>query len=246
MRLAGLLVVACAGCVGPDEPRTAQRPAIPPTTGVILTTGLIELPPGDPYLTAGLWRDATDPLPHATSAVFSRNGLRVGVLGGLRPARFDALLASDATFRDATHRTLPPAATKVIPVNGPLGRNELTHFTDLTGPGTPLTLSAAECGLSVTGGPVAGGVRLRVEPAVQYGERELGLRLTADGGGLTRDDRRPRESFPVLAFEVTLAAGDYLVVGTAADPGDTLGRALFLDATDARVRQRVLVVRADK
>ena len=245
-RTAGLLILACAGCFSTDEPRTAHRPPVPPTVGVILTTGLVELPPGDPYLTAGLWRDATDPLPHERSATFARNGVRVGVLGGLKPPRFDALLASDGTYRHVTHRTLPPDAAKVIPVNGPLERCELTHFADVTGPGTRLTATAAECGLGVTGTAVEGGVRLRFEPMIQHGDKELGLRLTADGTGLTRDDRRRREVFPALAFEVTLAAGDHLVVGTAADPGDTVGRALFLDATDSRVRQRALVVRADK
>jgi hypothetical protein len=246
-RTAGLLILFAAGCFATDaEPRTTRRPVVPPTSGVILTTGLIELPPGDPYLTAGLWQDATDPLPHAASAVFARNGLRVGVLGGLKPPRFDALRAGEATFRDETHRTLPPGTAKVIPVNGPIERCELTHFADLTGPGTVLSLAAAECGLSVTGGPADGGVRLRVEPVVQHGAKELGLRLSADGGRLVRDDRRPREGFPALAFEVTLGAGEYLVVGTSADPGDTLGRVLFLDATEGRVRQRVLAVRADR
>ena len=97
--------------------------------------------------------------------------------------------------------------------------------------------------MSPAGRPGGGGVKLRLEPIAQHGDKELGVRLTADG--LTRDDQRRREAFPALGFEVTLAAGDYLVVGTTADPGDTLGRALFLDAGPDRVRQRVLVVRAD-
>lgn len=244
MRPAGLLVLVCAGCVSTDaDPVTARRPVVPPTSGVILTTGLIELPPGDPYLTDQLWRDAADPLPHALSGLLLRNGLRVGVLGGLKPVRFDELLASEATYRHATHRTLPADVTKVIPVNGPLDRAELSHFADLHGPGRPLALTAAECGLSVSGGPAKVGVRLRLEPAVQHGDKELGVKLTDTG--LTRADQRRRETFPALGFELTLAAGEYLVVGTTADPGDTLGRTLFLDAGPDRVRQRVLVVRAD-
>jgi hypothetical protein len=247
MRFGPLLLLAVVGCVGADaEPRTAHRPPVPPTTGVILTTGLIELPPGDPFLTAGLWREASDPLPHAASGRLARNGLRVGVLGGLKPARFDALLASEATFRDAHHRTLPPGAGKVIPVNGPLDRCAFAHFADLTGPGRSLTLTAAECGLSVSGGPAVGGVKLRLEPVIQHGDKELGLKLAADGSGITRDDRRPREAFPTLGVELTLAAGDYLVVGSTPDPGDTLGRALFFHESDSRVKQRVLVVRADQ
>ena len=240
------LLLACAGCVSPDAPDGGGEPRrspVPPARGVVLTTGLIELPPGDPYLSAGLWQDAADPLPHKLSAVLLRNGLRVGVLGGLKPPRFDALLAGEHTFRDATHRTLPAGVAKVIPVNGPAERVAVAHFADLTGRGTPLTMAAAECGLSVSGGPAAGGVGLRFEPVAQHGEKGLGVRLSA--GGLTRDDHRPREGFPALAFEVTLAPGDHLVVGCVADPGDTVGGGWFLDAGPTRARQRVLVVRAD-
>jgi hypothetical protein len=245
MRPLILLLPLVAGCLPDEVVRSAQRPPVPPTTGLILTTGLIELPPGDPYLTAGLWADARDPLPHERSAVLARNGLRVGVLSGIKPARFDALTADEGTYRHVTHRTLPAGAEKVIPVNGPLAAASVTHFADLTGTGTPLTVTAAECGLSVVGEATADGVRLRLLPVVQHGEKELAVRVAADGT-LGRDDRRKREAFPGLAVEVVLGDGDVLVVGGPADPGDTLGRALFLDAAGGRVRQRVLVVRADR
>jgi hypothetical protein len=246
-------LIALAGCVGSDpaprqanwfdQAREATGAAL--ADGVALRTGLIEASPGDPFLTSDLWAAVSKPVSHEQSMLLARNGLRVGVLGGLTPARFDALIASDATTKFTTYRSFQPGVPKVVPVNGPLDRAVVRTAADLTADPTEATFTAAECGLSVTARPAAGGrVALVVEPVVQHGDKELFLTAAADGSGFARTDHKPRESYPALRFEATLAPDEYLVVGPTADPAGTLGQLLFVDAAGDRVRQRVLVVRA--
>ncbi|MFO0849527.1 MAG: hypothetical protein U0871_13370 [Gemmataceae bacterium] len=252
-RTAACVLVVAAGCFSPDlGPRQAnwfdrvrEQTGAALADGLVLRTGLIELPPGDPFLTTELWAAAGKPVPHEQAVLLARNGLRVGVLGGLTPARFDALTASDATFKFGTDRTFKPGAPRVVPVNGPLDRAAVRTVADLSADPAERTFTAAECGLSVTARPAAGGrVTLTCEPQVQYGDKELFLTAAADGSGFARTDHKPREAYPALRFEVTLAADEYLVVGPTAEPDGTLGQALFFDAADGRVRQRVLVIRA--
>lgn len=253
-RTAACVLVGAAGCFTPADPgprqanwfdRVREQTGAALADGLVLRTGLIELPPGDPFLTTELWAAAGKPVPHEQAVLLARNGLRVGVLGGLIPARFDALTASDATFKFGTDRTFKPGVPRVVPANGPLDRAVVRTVADLSADPAERTFAAAECGLSVTARPAAGGrVTLTCEPQIQYGDKELFLTAAADGSGFARTDHKPREAYPALRFEVTLAADEYLVVGPAADPDGTLGQALFLDAADGRVRQRVLVVRA--
>jgi hypothetical protein len=109
----------------------------------------------------------------------------------------------------------------------------------------PVELTAAECGLSVTARPGEGDrVTLVCEPQVQHGDKQAWLKPSADGTEFTRRDAKPLEAFPTLAFEVTLGPQDYLLIGPADDPADTLGQAFFYAATESRARQRVLVIRA--
>jgi hypothetical protein len=49
-----------------------------------------------------------------------------------------------------------------------------------------------------------------------------------------------------LTWEVTLAAQEFVVVGTRFDQPGTLGHACFVDADVARPVQRLLVIRANR
>jgi hypothetical protein len=142
-------------------------------------------------------------------------------------------------------RTLQSDVPKVIPVNGPVEALRLSVRQTLKSDPVASELMDVECGLSVTAkSPERGRVTLRCEPEIQHGERQHFLRPTAEGTGFSRQEQKPRLSYPALGFEVTLAPGEYLVVGPTAEPLGTLGQAYFYAAAGDHVRQRVLVVRA--
>ena len=251
-KASGLLVLVCAAATGclfrGSDSRSAgwyDRVRAMTGSGPAIRTVLIERPAGDPFLSRGLWASAGKPLTHEQSALLARNGLRVGVLTGMVPGEFEQLITSEHATINPMHRTLQPNKPKVVPVNGPLERCSYRAFHDLAADPTPVELAAAECGLSVTARPGEGDrVTLVCEPQVQHGDKQAWLKPSADGTEFTRRDAKPLEAFPTLGFEVTLGPQDYLVVGPADEPADTLGQAFFYAATENRARQRVLVIRA--
>jgi hypothetical protein len=87
---------------------------------------------------------------------------------------------------------------------------------------------------------------LHCELQVQHGDRQGWLKPSADGTAFAREDHKPLAAYPTLSWEVTVGPSDYLVVGAAEQPADTLGQAFFFAAGDGRQRQRVLVVRAGR
>lgn len=251
-KASGLLVLVCAAATGclfrGSDSRSAgwyDRIRAMSGSGLAVRTVLLERPAGDPFLSRDLWASAGKPLPHEQSALLARNGLRVGVLTGLVPGEFDQLVTSEHAAVNPMHRTMQPNKPKVVPVNGPLARCSYRAVPDLAADPVPVELTAAECGLSVTARPAGGDrVTLACEPQVQHGDKQAWLKPSADGTEFTRRDAKPLESYPALGFEVTLGPQDYLLLGPADDPADTLGQVFFTTATEDRARQRVLVIRA--
>jgi hypothetical protein len=250
----GLLVLVCAaatGCLfrGPDSRSAGWFDRVRGLTGVesglTLRTVLIERPAGDPYLSRGLWESAGKPVPHELSTLLARNGLRVGVLSGMVPGEFDRLVTSEHSTVSPMLRTFQPGKPRVVPVNGPLDRCTYQVLHDLAADPARVELAGAECGLSITARLADDDrVTLLCEPQVQHGEKQAWLKPTTDGTGFARRDAKPLEAYPTLAFEVTLGPQDYLIVGPADEPADTLGQAYFYPAGEDRLRQRVLVIRA--
>ncbi|HVK18271.1 MAG TPA: hypothetical protein VM533_15120 [Fimbriiglobus sp.] len=251
-KASGLMVLVCAAATGclfrGSDARSAgwyDRVRSMTGSGLAVRTVLIERPAGDPYLSRDLWASAGKPLSHEQSALLARNGLRVGVLTGMVPGEFEQLVTSEQAAVNPMHRTMQPSKPKVVPVNGPLERCSYRAFHDLAADPTPSELFTAECGLSVTVRPGEGDrVTLVCEPQVQHGDKQAWLKPSADGTEFTRRDAKPLEAFPTLSFEVTLGPQDYLLVGPADEPADTLGQAFFYSVTENRARQRVLVIRA--
>lgn len=223
-----------AGIATPHD-RPAER-------RIQLHTRLIEQPHGHDYLTRGLWADAVDPLPPELSARLAANGVRVGVISGTVPDELENLGQTAAI--SPMLRTVQLDQPKPIPVNGPIESVTLLVRTEPTDPPRRREYERAECAVVVTSTPTPDGrVRVRCEPHVQHGSRRPFFQPTADG--FDREDRRPTEEFPTLAWEVTLSPADVLVVGPLAEPDDdALGAAFFLTRTPDRWRQRVFTLQA--
>ncbi|HEY2784998.1 MAG TPA: hypothetical protein VGJ05_08490 [Fimbriiglobus sp.] len=214
---------------------------------VVLMTSLIDRPGGDPYLNDGLWASADKPLPHETAALLAENGIRVGVISGIPPAEFSALVTSDksTTARRLNLRRLNEP--KVLPILGPVEALEYSVLSGLKADRVGVSVAGAECGFEVTPAPADDDrVTISFKPQVQHGPRQSWIKAAADGSGFAWDNRKPLEDYPALACSVTLEKSDYLIVGATDKPAGTIGEAFFFAKEPGRIRQRVLVVRASR
>jgi hypothetical protein len=231
-----------AGTPATTVARTAAQ-APDGDTKIVMQTRLIERPAGDEYLTHGLWKETTDPLPHELSARLAVNGLRVGVVSGQLPIELERMAASEASVVSAMLRTFRPGRPKAVPVNGPLPRCAAAVRSDLSGDPVTKAWRAADCGVIVTATPLPDGrLVARVEYQIQHGERTFAYQPNSDGTAFDGRHQRTVESFPTLAFDITLGRGDILLFGSTAVPTATLGQTFFYPTEADRLRQRVLLV----
>src|SRR5262245_2161173 len=247
-------LAAAGGCGWTKGTTAPRRPWYDPfevfgssADAVVLMTALIDRPGGDPYLTDGLWAAADKPLPHETAALLSENGLRVGVITGIPPAEFSALVTSDraTTARRLNLRRMNEP--KIVPVLGPVEALEYSVLPGLKADRVGVSVGGAECGFEVTPTTAtADRVTLTIKPQVQHGPRQSWLKTAADGTGFAWDTRKPLEDYPALSCSVTIGRGDFLVIGATDKPAGTLGEAFFFAKEPGRVRQRVLVIRASR
>jgi hypothetical protein len=214
---------------------------------VVLMTELVDRPGGDPYLNDGLWKTADKPLSHETAAVLAENGLRVGVISGIPPAEFSALVTNEKATTARRLNLRQMNEPKTLPVLGPVEALEYSVLPGLKADRVGVSVAGAECGFEVTPAPATGErVSLTLKPQVQHGGRQNWLKAAADGSSLAWDYHKPLEEYPDLACTVALAKGDYLIIGATDQPAGTLGEAFFFARESGRVRQRVLVIRANR
>jgi hypothetical protein len=242
--LALVLVCGCVlpGVPRPDGPTTSFKPAAGPhgPDAIGLEVAVLEVPIGDRYVNAGLWATIDEQvvaLDH--KAVLDDNGIRVGLVGGVRPTAFDDLLKSIRSNPDPHWVQMRAGHAKVVSLGGTRSVGEFHLITD--GKSVPVpAIERAQCALQVTPTLMAdGGVKLAFVPVVQHGVRSVWSIPTGDD-----DQATPADSFPALAWEVTAAAGEFVVVGAQFDKPDTLGHACFVDLEGAKPVQRVLAIRA--
>ena len=250
-----LAASAGAGCslfraAAPDttarHARTVTQTAAQAPDGdvkIVMQTRLLERPAGDEYLTRGLWRETTDPLPHELSARLAVNGLRVGVISGQLPIELERMAASEASVVNPMLRTFRPNLPKAIPVNGAIANCEADVRADLGREPVAKAWRAADCGVIVTAIPLPDGrLTLKAEYQIQHGERSFAYQPNSDGTAFDGRHQRTVEPFPTLAFDITLNRGELLFFGSTAAPVGTLGQAFFYPTSADRLRQRVLLV----
>jgi hypothetical protein len=246
------------GCLATEQSRVVvERPGIlaehaspdlqTDAGRVLLHTRLIEQPLGDEYLSHTLWTQTANPLPHGSSAVLGANGIRVGLISGVIPADLERLATSEAAIVDASLRIVLSDLPKPVPIKS---SGEMVNLEVVRTSGDApesIEISNAEFALIVTATPTTDGqVKVRCEPRIQHGEKQPHWGPTADGTSFERNDLRPTEQFPTLAWEVTLARHEVLLVGSTEEeaPGN-LGATFFRLRDTLRQRQRVLAIQAD-
>lgn len=250
----GLALALLAGCVTTHRsavvppPRRAERPMVSDAGAldlVLIDVAVLERPVGDHYVNVRLW-DAADEqvIPPERRAVIEDNGFRVGVIGGTLPAELQDLLGSKRSCPDP--RRIQTHAGNATPLTFgaslPLCQFDL-HEDDKV---TAVRLPQVDCILRVTPTMSDGGrTRLQVVPEVLHGDTALRPRPAADRSGWELHQHRAAEPYTAAAWDVTVAPGQYLLVGGRFDRGDTLGHRTFIHPEPNPV-QYLLVLRASR
>jgi hypothetical protein len=215
--------------------------------GLYVESVLFERTVGDPLINRDIWARDSASLPPQTRVLLEENGLRVAVIDGNLPPQFQKMLESGEGAVSPQGLTFGNRTEAVVPTVGPIPACEYSVQAELSGGRQTKKLLGANGGFQVQPVRMADGrVKLRCEPQVQHGERQDYIRPAPDATGFTLQSEMPVERYPTLGFEVTLDAGDYLVIGwPAEDEGEshTLGSALFCADGKGETRQRVLVLR---
>lgn len=251
--LVGALVVgAAAGCglTRPAPPAAAAASRVAADADVLyLDVALIEVPPGDPFVTHELWELGDEQgVALDTKPLLEDNGLRVCQVGGLLPERLQALLSSRRSCPSPRRLRAEPGQPTPVQVGPRRGRCAFRF----RGAGGDRAVDVADArGLLevVPSWQDDGSLRLRFAPRLAHGQARAVPEVDRDPAGALRWAMQAREAvedFPELRWELLLRPNEYVAVG-ARDGGDgTLGEALFAHDEDDPPRQRLLVLRATR
>jgi hypothetical protein len=252
--LLALTAAALAGCAS-DKPLTSvswlQRPrSFQPedSEAMQMEVALIEAPVGDRFVNTGLWTFVDEQViaPEQKEHLES-SGFRVGQAGAALPDELRELLESE--------RSCPSPRRFLLHCGGPGKLLELgppqahCRFEPPQGEqAAAVELVKAECCLLVTPALTEDGrTRLTFTPQVKHAARgRMPWRPKADLSGWMRQGQEAVESYPALTWEVTLAPGQYALVGTRWDRPGSLGHTCFVRTDEPAPVQRLLVIRTTR
>ncbi len=211
---------------------------------VQLHVALLELPIGDLYLNGELWTSTDQQVVSPESKVLlDDNGFRVGHVVGTTPAKLQALLTSERSCIKPRLRVLRAGATATQELRSDVRAEFWLKLGDRT---ENVSLEKALFQLDIV--PTLAGdgrVHLRFTPKVQYGEPMRTVNVPPDRTDWQVKIERPQQAYPQLAWEVTLAANEFLLVGGRYDQPGSLGYRSFVDE-EGRPVQRLLVIRPNR
>jgi hypothetical protein len=210
---------------------------------------LIDRPVGDRYINDDLWALANEQIvPLERKDLLQDNGLRVAQLGGLLPAEFQQLLRSERYNPNPRRRQLRAGQVATLAL-GPLSATcDLRPPSRSVAGGEDLRhLTNAQFSLALTATLASDDkVRLAFTPQIQHGECKAAIKPAEDGSGWTCGEQAVAEKFGELAFEATLAANEYLLVGCWFKSEQTYGKGCFVRIEEAKPVQRLLVIRTGR
>jgi hypothetical protein len=249
--LLGLMLALVGGCT----PSTSLRPTswlerLQGPTGpdvVVMVVAVVEQPAGDRYLNQELWASADEqivPLDHRS--VLEDNGFRVGQVAGIVPETLQELLLSPRSNANPKQYTTRAGNVTNIAL-GPL-QPSCSFQSQRDGQPTDVSFKKAQCQLRIVPSPASDGrMRLEFTPQIVHGDETVVTKPNAERSGREMRHEQPTESFAHLTWDVTLAPGEFIVVGARIDKPDTLGQRCFIEMKeDAAPVQRLLVIRAGR
>lgn len=251
VRLSGIIPLLLVGCFSapPGRPNglvERLKPFAGPrgADAITLVVAPLEQPVGDRFLNDGLWAAADEQVIELDrKAALEDNGFRVGLVGGILPAEFLALL-TDQRNNPSGRQSLTRAGTAKPMLLGD-ARPLLRFQLHADGKATPVEFNQAQCVLQIT--PTLapdGGVKLAFQPVVQHGSKRLWA-LAAEGN-LPLQGQQSIQRYPDLGWEVALAGTGYVVIGTRFDQVETLGHRCFISTEGAKPVQRLLAICASR
>jgi hypothetical protein len=215
---------------------------------VQMDVALIEVPAGDRFLNSELWQFVDEQVvPLETKAVLEDNGFRVGEVGAKPPQELLELLTQKRT-NPSPHRLALRAGKEGRPLElGPL-RARVVFRLSQGEPSVPIELEQAQCSLLVMPALGENGqTKLTFTPQVQHaGKGLMPWRPSAGRSGWALQLQQPTEAYPALGWEVSLAPGEFLVVGARYDRPDTLGHQAFVRPDEPVPVQRLLMIRTER
>lgn len=222
------------------------RPNSDPAPGpdvLYMDISVLEVPVGDRFVNEDVWMDADEQIVSpALRSLLDENGLRVGLIRGRTPDGLMSLLTSKrANANPVQSRRRPgnPAQVSLGAQHAVL-ESALTHH----GKVEPLRFEQCQCQIKLTPQRDGDGkVRLQFGPQVEFHDPKKWSKLNPLMP-LIAQGQRSTEGFPSLQWDLTLAANEYVIIGTRFDRPGTLGYQFMITAQEERPVQRLLALRA--
>ena len=247
--LAPAVLAWAAGCTMPDHPRALSwvdqvraSAALDPNS-VIVETALIEQPAGDPYLASELWQHTDELIVDLDRrAALEENGIRVGQLVGTPPTGFQTLLLSKRSC-SAPKGLVAPAGKLLSYYLNPVPKP--CSFDHVVGDDVhEIDADQARFGLEIVPTLTSDGrTKLKITPKLEAGENQLPFQPSPEQSTWVLRIERPCRRFADLSWEVTLAPGQYLLIGGRNDRTGRYGHSAFIDEDATRPVQRLLALR---
>jgi hypothetical protein len=250
--LVALILVNLSGCLGVASRSTAallqkfrrHQETIDPEQ-VYLDVALVHIPLGDSALHADLWNVLDEQVvPLEMKGLLEQNGFRIGRAGNTAPEELRELVTQRRHCPDPRQIQMPPGKEERVIELGPLREGISFDIHQGEFP-SRVALDAGHYALAVKPTLTEDGrTKLHIVPQIRHaGRNRLPWKPSADRSGWTIQFEKPSDAYPSLAWDVSLAPGEYLVIGAREDRTKTFGYEALVRRDERVPVKRLLVLR---
>lgn len=252
LSLAPVLLLALGGCATLPEPTKAtswlkrlRTPGLDANV-VQIDVALIERPVGDNFLNNELWTHTDEMIVDIErKGLVEDNGYRVGQVVGGTPIGLQTLLHSERACVNPRRRLVPAG----LPVTQVLSGNLATASVHVFQGKQKQEISVDRARFCLEVVPTLttdGRTKLCIAPKLETGETMLPFQPDPDKSTWSLRVERPAKTFKNVSWDVTLAPGEFLVIGARLDRPNTLGHRSFVVDDLSNPMQRLLVIRTTR
>lgn len=245
------------GCVL-ESPTTGLWTRLHPFQGLTgsdviqLDVAVLEAPVADPMLNQQVWKLADElELAPETQTLLEKNGIRVGLIGGIAPKELQALLTSERNCIFSRRVQLRSGSTRSLALGPPVEHCQFELHE--TGGERQVDLEKGRYVLTVmptlvpegAGSSLGAKTQLQFTPEIQSGSAPATHRSPL-AGPWDCSDQQSAERYSDLSWTITLAPNEYVLIGTWYERPDTFGREAFVRTNETAPVQRLLVIRTTR